>query len=73
MTKHKGARYKIVRMFKDSPESNKIIATGLTLEEAQAHCSDPETSSSTATGLTETILTKNFGPWFDGYEEEEGD
>lgn len=70
MTKHKGARYRVVRMFKDNPQANKIIATGLTLEEAQTHCRDPETSSRTATGLAETILTKNFGPWFDGYEEE---
>lgn len=69
MTKHKSARYKVVRMFKDSPK-RMTMATGLTLEEAQAHCRDPETSSRTATGLTETILTKNFGPWFDGYEEE---
>ena len=69
MTEHKGARYKIVRMFKDSPK-RMTMATGLTLEEAQAHCRDPETSSSTATGLAETILIKNFGPWFDGYEEE---
>ena len=70
MSKHKGTRYRVVRMFRDNSQANKIIATGLTLEEARAHCSDPETSSSTATGLAETILTKNFGPWFDGYEEE---
>ena len=63
-------RYKIIRMFRDKPYKNMIVNTGLTLEEAQAHCSDPETSSSTASGLTETMLTKNFGPWFDGYEEE---
>lgn len=69
-TKHKGVRYKIVRMFRDDPSNNKTVATGLTLEEAQDHCSDPETSSSTATGLVETVLTKNFGPWFDGYTEE---
>ena len=62
--------YKIIRMYCNTPQRNKIIAWGLTLEEAQAHCSDPETSSSTASGLTETLLTKNFGPWFDGYEEE---
>ena len=71
-TKHKADRYKIIRMFKEDPSMNKVIETGLTLEEAQAHCRDPETSSSTATGLAETILTKNFGPWFDGYELDRG-
>ena len=62
--------YKIIRFF----ESNKprmIIKTGLTLEEAKAHCKSKETSSETATGLVEITLTRNFGRWFDGYEEEE--
>lgn len=61
--------YKIVRMFRDS-NKRMIIKTGLSLEEAQEHCRDPETSSRTATGLVEQALTRNFGPWFDGYEEE---
>lgn len=61
--------YKVIRMFRDSSK-RMIIKTGLTLKEAQAHCKDPETSSSTATGIVELTLTKNFGPWFDGYEEE---
>ena len=56
-------------MFRDS-NKRMIIKTGLTLEEAQEHCRDPETSSSTATGMIEHTLTKNFGPWFDGYEKE---
>lgn len=61
--------YKVIRMFRDSSK-RMIIKTGLTLEEAQEHCRDPETSSKTATGIVEQALTKNFGPWFDGYEEE---
>jgi len=61
--------YKVIRMFRDS-NKRMIIKTGLTLEEAQEHCRDPETSSSTATGMVEHTLTKNFGPWFDGYEKE---
>ncbi len=68
MTKHKGPRYKVIRFFER--KKNMVIATGLTLEEAKAHCNDPEYSSSTATGFEATLLTKNFGPWFDGYEEE---
>lgn len=59
----------IVRMyFKDHP--NKVIKRGLTLEQAQAHCRNPETSSSTAVSATAIERTKEFGPWFDGYEEE---
>jgi hypothetical protein len=61
--------YKVIRMFRDSSK-RMVIKTGLTLEEAQEHCRDPETSSSTAKGFVELALTKNFGPWFDGYEEE---
>ena len=43
---------------------------GLTLEEAQAHCNDPETSSSTCTKSAGRKRTKTYGPWFDGYEKE---
>ena len=66
----KSKAYKIVRMFQRDSSNNKTIATGLTLKEAQAHCKDPETSSSTARGLDQIFLTRNLGPWFDGYEEE---
>jgi|TARA_Y100000310_G_scaffold15713_1_gene15793 hypothetical protein len=59
--------YKIVRNYKNRP--NQTIKTGLTLEEAQAHCSDPETSSKTGTSLASMRVTARMGPWFDGYEE----
>jgi hypothetical protein len=42
----------------------------LTLEEAQAHCNSPETSSSSATSVTALALTASKGPWFDGYDGE---
>ena len=45
--------YKIIR-FRFGRE-NQIIQTGLTLEEAQAHCQDNETHGD---------------DWFDGYTEE---
>lgn len=65
--------YKIVRMFqRDTPRGhgrNRTIKTRLTLEQAQEHCRDPETSSSTATGYKARKRTERFGPWFDGYEE----
>jgi hypothetical protein len=60
--------YKIVRFYKES--AREAIQTGLTLEEAQAHCKDPETSSSTATSDEARKRTATYGAWFDGYEEE---
>lgn len=62
--------YKIVRMYFNNLISNRTIMRGLTLEEAQAHCKDPETSSSTCTKAPGRRRTERYGPWFDGYEEE---
>jgi hypothetical protein len=47
--------YKIVRFFQDVNKASEVIETGLTLEEAQGHCNDPDTSGD---------------GWFDGYREE---
>ena len=62
--------YRIVRFFQNGPPHREVIASGYTLEEAQAHCSDPETSSKTAVGRA-AQRTNRRGPWFDGYEREE--
>ena len=48
--------YKIVRLYREVDRESQVIQTGLTLEEAQAHCRDERTS-------TPEIL-------FDGYMEE---
>lgn len=65
------ATYKIVRFYRDDEELNGTVVTrGLTLEQAQAHCNDPETSSSTATSPEATERTAQHGAWFDGYTEE---
>ncbi len=61
--------YKVIRFYRDHPGQRRTIDTGLTLEQAQAHCSNPETSSSTCTSSTGKRRTKRMGPWFDGYEE----
>ena len=53
--------YQIVRMVFGSRKT--IIKTGLTREEAQEHCKDPETSGSTCSDLSRR------GRWFDGFEE----
>lgn len=46
--------YKIVRFYREDTSSD-TIKTGLTLEEAQAHCQREDTHGD---------------GWFDGYEEE---
>lgn len=61
-------KYKIVRHYLRT--GRRTINTGLTLEQAQEHCSDPETSSSTCTKAAGKRRTKLKGPWFDGYSEE---
>lgn len=59
-------KYKIVRLYKDSYRK-RVIRRKLTLEDAQAHCSNPETSSSTATGSTAKSRTRRVGAWMDTY------
>jgi hypothetical protein len=59
--------YKIERLYFRSGSRRRTIATGLTLEEAQAHCRDPETSSSTCTKAANKRRTAQRGPWFDSY------
>lgn len=61
--------YKIVRMYANS-STRRTIARGLTLEQAQAHCNDPETSSSTCTSSAGKARTRSMGPWFDGWTED---
>jgi hypothetical protein len=58
--------YKIVRMYFRG--GKRTIERGLTLEEAKAHCADPQTSSKTAVG--KNAYTRRVGPWFDGYEKD---
>ena len=60
--------YKIVRHYeRDAPED---VAFDYTLEEAQEHCKDPETSSSTCTSWEGKRRTSMCGKWFEGYTEQ---
>lgn len=60
--------YKIVRYYERGEQE--VVVRGLTLEQAQAHCQDPQTSSKTATGEAARQRTETRGSWFDGYREE---
>jgi hypothetical protein len=57
-------------MYKDAGIRRRTIKRGLTLDQARAHCSNPETSSRTATGSAAVSRTRRLGDWFDGYESE---
>jgi len=56
--------YKIVRFFQSR---KRTIDTGLSLDQVQAHCNDPETSSTTCTNKAGLARTRKHGDWFDGY------
>ena len=56
--------YKIVRFWQDENRETETIRTGLTLEEAQAHCNEPDTHGGDSGEGT---------AWFDGYTAEEED
>ena len=62
--------YKIIRFYFNREGYKKTIKKGLTLEQAQAYCSHPETSSSTCKEPVNVRRTAKLGPWFDGYTDQ---
>ena len=62
--------YKVIRMFQAPHRDSRVLRANLTLKQAQTHCQNPETSSSTCTTLDNKNYTRRYGPWFDGYEEQ---
>lgn len=60
--------YKIIRFYRGEMRSPTTIKGGLTLEQARAHCRDPETSSLTCTLKEGRHHTYEYGHWFDGYD-----
>ncbi len=62
--------YKIVRYYRTAHPNRRTIKRGLTFAQAQEHCRNPETSSSTATGKVAKARTRRVGDWFDGFVEE---
>jgi hypothetical protein len=61
--------FQIIRYHQDSDIESIVLKTVGTLEQAQEHCNDPETSSRTCTSRQATTYTEHNGPWFDGYRE----
>ncbi len=61
--------YKIVRVYQKDGQRD-VIKRGLTLEEAQEHCEDPETSSFKCESEESLERTRVHGPWMDCYYEE---
>lgn len=67
-TKIAVARFRIRRFYFKGGSRLVRNMSGLTEAQAQAHCSDKETSSSTCTQPAGRRRTKLRGQWFDGYE-----
>ncbi len=62
-----GKKYKVIRFHKN--DGKKVtVAKGLSLSQAQSHCQNPETSSSTAKARAGKRYTAIHGEWFDGYD-----
>lgn len=63
--------YKINRYFQDDTKKTEVVRTGLSLNEAQEHCHNMETSSTTCEGEEGLSRTRKYGGWFDGYASED--
>lgn len=61
--------YQIVRFYATKGQ-RRVLNRGLTLEQAQEHCNNPETSSTTCKKWSNVRRTKKYGQWFDGYQKE---
>lgn len=59
--------YKIIRKFQRDNLEDIVVATGLTREEAERHCTDLETSSYTAKDPAKAEYTKAMGNWYDSF------
>ena len=60
--------YKVVRFYASRPGYRRTIIDRCTEAQAQAHCSNPETSSSTGQRPANKAHTRRNGPWCVGYE-----
>ena len=60
-------KYKIVRFFLNGSRK-RTIETGVSLEEAQKHTTNPESSYKTCKKPEGRRRTREHGPWFDGFQ-----
>lgn len=63
------AGYRVMILFRDH-DRTRTLATGLTEQEAQEMCRQPEGSSKTAVSPTAKARTAKWGPWFYAYDED---
>ncbi len=56
--------YNVYRYYFRQPGRKRLILAHVHIDEAQAHCNNPETSSSTCTTSGCKLRTKRMGPWF---------
>lgn len=59
--------YNIVRFYQSAGIRSRVIEYGVTLERAQAHANDDNSSSYTTTTKVGKDRTRKIGHWFDGY------
>jgi hypothetical protein len=62
--------YSIYRKFFNDDIDTEFLVGGLSLEDARAHCRDPETSSRTCKEPENVARTEEYGPWFECYDED---
>ena len=63
--------YKVVRKHAHPLIEDVELDVGLSKEEAQAYCKDPESSSRTCTNPDPIAYTAAHGAWFNAYYEED--
>jgi hypothetical protein len=59
--------YDIIRCWENG--ARRVLDTAVSLEVAQAHCNNPESSSRTCTSKEGKARTRRSGAWFDGYND----
>jgi hypothetical protein len=59
--------YQLIRFYQDRDIPNRTLDTGLTLAQVQAHCTNPDSSSTTCTTKVGKARTRKLGAWFDGF------
>jgi hypothetical protein len=62
--------YTVYRFFQ-GPTEKQVILERVSLDAAKAYCSDRNASSGSATRPELIEVTRQYGPWFDGFQKDE--